>query len=51
MKFVVACSKFFGKLPTQTMSQFAEEIRQLAPKDRKDLIPELEKELGQEIEP
>ena len=50
MKFVVACQKFFGKRQEQTLSQLLEEVRQLTPKDREEMKPELEKALGVEIE-
>ena len=50
MKFVVACYQFFGKLPGQTMSQFAEELKNLTPKDREELKPLLEREMKGTIE-
>ena len=46
MGFVVACSKFFGSKPGQSLLQFAGEVRQLTDKDKEELRPFLEKELG-----
>lgn len=36
--FVVACKKFFGFKPGQTIAQFGEELKQLTSKDRADLV-------------
>jgi hypothetical protein len=33
---VVACKKFFGLHPGQTLTQFQEEVRALTDKDRED---------------
>lgn len=44
--FIVACKSFFGFLPDQTLMTFRDEISKLTPKDREELIPLLEKELG-----
>ena len=49
MGFIVACSKFFGIRPGQSLLQFAAEVRQLTDKDKDDLQPLLEKELDVEI--
>lgn len=49
MKFVAAVNRYFGK-NGQTMAEFAAEIKNLTPKDRADMIPELEKALGETIE-
>lgn len=49
MGFVTACSKYFGKLPGQTTSEFAKELRALTPEDKADLAPLLSKELGVEV--
>ena len=35
--FVVACKRFFGQKPGQTLKEFAGELRQLTPADRADL--------------
>ena len=37
MSFMAACSRYFGKLPGQTLLQFRDEIAKLTPKDRADL--------------
>ena len=50
MKFSVALKKFFGLKGDQTLSQFLEETRKLTPKDKEELKPLLEKELGEKIE-
>lgn len=46
MGFVIACSKFFGKLPGEGIREFAEEIRALTDQDCADLAPLLSDELG-----
>lgn len=35
--FVVACKKFFGLHPGQTLAQFGEELKQLTAADRAEL--------------
>ena len=47
--FIVACSKFFGIKPGQSLLQFAGEVRQLTDIDKEDLRLFLEKELGGNI--
>lgn len=34
--FIVACREFFGMKPGQTLQDFAKEIRELTPDDRKE---------------
>lgn len=36
--FVVACKRFFGQKPGQSLAEFAGELRALAPQDKLDLI-------------
>jgi hypothetical protein len=38
MSFVAACRQFFGLLPNQTLMEFANELRQLTPNDKAELI-------------
>ena len=43
MKMAGALRKFFGKrTPTQSLMEFASEVRELTPTDRGELRPELE---------
>jgi len=49
MTFVQACKRYFGG-PGQTNQEFLGEFKQLTPQDRLDLLPELERELGEKIE-
>jgi hypothetical protein len=44
--FIVACKQYFGFKHGQTLLEFKEEVKQLTDKDRADMIPGLEKELG-----
>jgi len=44
--FIVACKAYFGFKPNQTLLEFKQEVAQLTPQDRLDMIPGLEKELG-----
>ena len=37
MPFVVACKKFFGMHPGQTLPEFTHEIKALTEQDREDL--------------
>lgn len=37
VSFVVACKRYFGMKPEQTMGQFAQELKALTDKDRQDL--------------
>lgn len=36
--FVQACREFFGKLPNQTLQEFAAELRQLTPEDKAEMV-------------
>ena len=38
MTFVQACKTFFGLLPNETLLEFAQELRQLTPQDKLELI-------------
>jgi hypothetical protein len=38
MTFVAACREFFGKLPHQTLQDFAAELKQLTPDDKAELV-------------
>lgn len=38
MTFISACREFFGKLPHQTLQEFAAEVRMLTMEDRAELI-------------
>ena len=49
MTFAVACKKFFGQKEGQTLTKFAEEIKQLTPEDRTEFKVMLSKEFGEEI--
>ncbi len=46
ISFMIACIRFFGILENQTKLQFGQEVKQLTEKDRQELKPLLEKELG-----
>ena len=46
--FVLACSHFFGKKPGQTLKEFNDELKDLTPVDRIELIS-LFKSVGFEI--
>jgi len=46
MAFVIACKKFFGMRPGDTLKEFAIEIKALTPKDREEMAIELARELG-----
>lgn len=37
VSFVVACKKFFGILPGQSLMDFQKEIKALTPKDKEEL--------------
>lgn len=37
LAFVVACSKFFGRLPNQPLTEFNKELQALTPADREEL--------------
>lgn len=50
MKFIVASKKFFGQKKSETLRQFLDENNQLTLKDKQELVPGLEKELGVTIE-
>lgn len=50
MKFITACMKFFEKKEGQSIKNFLDETKELTEQDRKDLTPDLEKELDTEIE-
>ena len=39
MGFVAACKDYFGFKPDQGLKQFAEEVKQLTPADRAEMIP------------
>lgn len=47
--FIVACKDYFGFAPGQTLLEFKNEVAKLTPKDREELRPMLEKELGYPI--
>lgn len=49
MSFAVACKKFFGLLPEQTVGQFVAEVKALTPEDRREMAPLLSVELGEEV--
>jgi len=36
--FIMACRDFFGMKQGQTLQEFATEVKQLTPEDRKDMI-------------
>jgi hypothetical protein len=38
MTFIVACSKFFGRLPGQSLVEFRDELAALSDLDRAELI-------------
>lgn len=48
--FIVACKSYFGFKPDQTLLEFKNEVKELTPKDREDMIPGLEAALGVKIE-
>lgn len=50
LKFMSACLVFFGKRPGQSLQQFGDEIKQLTPKDRKELT-EMFPSVGIEVLP
>lgn len=50
MTFAMAIRKYFGKLPGQTMADFAAEIKAFTDEDRADLAPLLSIELGEEVQ-
>jgi hypothetical protein len=54
MKLVIACKKFFGLLPNQTLAEFANEVRELAaslkPGEHVEFARLLEAELGEPVE-
>lgn len=49
MAFVVACKKYFGQQPGQSLTEFQAEVRKLTPADKAELAPLLAKELGEPV--
>lgn len=47
--FIVACKKYFGFSPGQTLNEFKEEVSKLTPADRKEMAEGLSKEFGEEV--
>ena len=47
--FMVACKKFFGQKPGQTLTEFRDEVNKLTPQDRLEMMPLLEVELGEKV--
>ena len=50
IKFVVACRKFFGMKPGQTLLEFSHELKALTEEDKKELAGLLSVELGEPVE-
>ena len=48
--FTMACAEFFGRLPGESLGDFAKELKELTDEDRAELRPMLSKALGCEIE-
>ena len=51
ISFAAGAKRFFGLKKGQTVGEFAAELKQLTPKDRADLAPELSRALGVEVVP
>jgi hypothetical protein len=51
ISFAAAVKRFFGLKEGQKIGELAAELKQLTPKDRADLAPELSKALGVEVVP
>ena len=49
--FAVACKKFFGMKPDQTLAEFSAEIKALTAEDRTELAGLLSVEFGEEVKP
>ena len=48
--FIVACKKFFGFKPGQTLREFKTEVKELTQADRDELAPLLAQALGEPVE-
>jgi hypothetical protein len=51
LSFTAAVSRYFGKKPNQTLTEFGNELKALTDKDKVELLPMLEKALGESIDP
>lgn len=51
LSFTAAISRYFGKKPGQTLTEFGNELKALTDADKAELLPMLEKELGEKIDP
>jgi len=49
MTIVMAIMKFFGKKEGQSLQAFAQEIKELTSKDKKELAEDLSKHYGQPV--
>lgn len=49
--FAAAAQAFFGRLPGQTLGEFASELKALRPEQREWYATELSKVLGEDVTP